>query len=50
MTSTMAVLHTQDLVDDTPYDQWNGSPQTLSERAARERALWATVAKGIQVE
>ncbi len=32
------------------YDQWNGSPQTLSERAARERALWATVAKGIQVE
>lgn len=32
------------------YDLWQGSPQTLQDRATRERALWATVTKGIQVE
>ncbi|MBV5294454.1 MAG: tripartite tricarboxylate transporter substrate binding protein [Curvibacter lanceolatus] len=32
------------------YDLWTGSPQLLTERAARELALWGTVAKGIQVE
>jgi len=32
------------------YDLWTGSPQVLSERAARELALWATVTKGIQVQ
>jgi tripartite-type tricarboxylate transporter receptor subunit TctC len=29
------------------YDLWTGSPQVLAERAARELALWGTVAKGI---
>ena len=32
------------------YDLWTGSPQLLAERAARDLALWGTVAKGIQVE
>jgi len=32
------------------YDLWTGSPATLAERAARELALWGTVAKGVQVE
>jgi tripartite-type tricarboxylate transporter receptor subunit TctC len=32
------------------YDLWLGSPQTLSDRAAKELAMWATVTKGIQVE
>lgn len=32
------------------YDLWTGSPQLLTERAARDLALWGTVAKGIQVE
>lgn len=32
------------------YDLWSGSPQLLAERAARDLALWGTVAKGIQVE
>lgn len=32
------------------YDLWTGSPQILAERAARDLALWGTVAKGIQVE
>ncbi len=32
------------------YDLWTGTPQMLSERAARELALWSTVTKGIQVQ
>lgn len=32
------------------YDEWTGSPDTLAERAAKERALWATVTQGITVE
>lgn len=32
------------------YDEWVGSPQKLEERAAKERALWATVTDGIEVE
>lgn len=32
------------------YDLWTGPPQVLAERAARDLALWGTVAKGIQVE
>lgn len=32
------------------YDLWTGNPQLLAERAARDLALWGTVAKGIQVE
>lgn len=32
------------------YEPWTGSPATLAERAARERAIWATVTKGIEVE
>jgi tripartite-type tricarboxylate transporter receptor subunit TctC len=29
------------------YDEWTGSAQTLAERAAKERAMWATVTHGI---
>ena len=29
------------------YDLWTGTPQALTERTARELALWATVAKTI---
>lgn len=32
------------------YDLWLGSPKTLSDRATKELAMWATVTKGIQVE
>ena len=32
------------------YDIWTGSPQLVTERAARELALWGTVTKGIQVQ
>lgn len=32
------------------YDEWIGSPQILTDRAAKERALWATVTEGIEVE
>ncbi len=32
------------------YDEWTGSPQKLAERAASERAMWATVTQGIVVD
>ncbi|WP_313296259.1 tripartite tricarboxylate transporter substrate binding protein [Diaphorobacter sp.] len=32
------------------YDEWTGAPQLLSERAAKERAMWATVTQGIVVD
>ncbi len=32
------------------YDEWTGSPQKLAERATKERAMWATVTKGIEIE
>ncbi len=32
------------------YDEWTGSPQKLAERAAKERAMWATVTHGIVVD
>ncbi|MFI5446347.1 Bug family tripartite tricarboxylate transporter substrate binding protein [Polaromonas sp. UC242_47] len=32
------------------YELWLGSPKTLSDRAAKELAMWGSVTKGIQVE
>ena len=32
------------------YDEWTGAPQKLAERAAKERAMWATVTQGITVD
>ena len=32
------------------YEEWVGTPQTLSERAAKERQMWSTVAQGIVVD
>ncbi|WP_370680527.1 Bug family tripartite tricarboxylate transporter substrate binding protein [Comamonas sp. GB3 AK4-5] len=31
------------------YDEWTGAPQTLTDRAAKERAMWATVTQGIEI-
>ncbi|MFT3721889.1 Bug family tripartite tricarboxylate transporter substrate binding protein [Pseudorhodoferax sp.] len=32
------------------YEPWSGQPAVLAERAAKERATWATVTQGIQVD
>ena len=32
------------------YDEWQGEPQKLTDRAAKERAMWATVTQGIMVD
>lgn len=32
------------------YEEWTGSPQKLADRAAKERAMWATVTQGIVVD
>ncbi|MDR1969064.1 MAG: tripartite tricarboxylate transporter substrate binding protein [Burkholderiaceae bacterium] len=32
------------------YEEWTGEPQKLADRAARERAMWATVTQGIVID
>ena len=32
------------------YEEWTGSPQKLADRAAKERAMWATVTQGVVVD
>jgi hypothetical protein len=32
------------------YDLWSGAPGLVIERARKERAMWATVTKGIEVD
>ena len=32
------------------YDEWTGSPEKLTERAAKERQMWSTVTQGIVVD
>lgn len=32
------------------YEAWSGAPRLVAERAAKERAMWATVTKGIEIE
>lgn len=46
----LAQTELRDKLVEQGYDLWLGSPQTLSDRAAKELAMWATVTKGIQVE
>lgn len=46
----LAQVELRDKLVEQGYDLWLGSPQTLSDRAAKELAMWATVTKGIQVE
>lgn len=46
----LAQAELRDKLVEQGYDLWLGSPQTLSDRAAKELAMWATVTKGIQVE
>ena len=51
--ATLKALATEELrskLIEQGYDLWIGSPKTLSDRAARELAMWAAVTKGIQVE
>jgi tripartite-type tricarboxylate transporter receptor subunit TctC len=35
---------------DQGYDAWTGTPEQVAQRAAAERAQWATVAKGISID
>lgn len=32
------------------YEVWTGPPHTLSDRASKERAMWAPVTQGIEIE
>jgi tripartite-type tricarboxylate transporter receptor subunit TctC len=38
------------LWNDQGYDRWPGTAESMAAQASRERAMWATVTKGINVE
>jgi len=48
--AALAQPELQKRLKDLGYDEWTGSPQKLAERAAQERAMWATVTQGIVVD
>ena len=51
--TTRKALATEDLrvkLIEQGYDLWLGAPKVLSDRAAKDLAMWASVTKGIQVE
>ena len=37
-------------LEEMGYVVWTGAPRVLAERAEKERAMWATVTKGIEIE
>ncbi len=37
-------------LEEMGYELWTGAPKLLADRGAKERAMWATVTKGIEIE
>ncbi|MFG5409996.1 tripartite tricarboxylate transporter substrate binding protein [Piscinibacter sakaiensis] len=37
-------------LEELGYELWTGAPRLVAERAQKERAMWATVTKGIEIE
>lgn len=50
MNAALAQPEFKQRLKDLGYEEWTGSPQTLADRAAKERAMWATVTEGIVVD
>jgi tripartite-type tricarboxylate transporter receptor subunit TctC len=37
-------------LEEMGYELWSGPPKLVADRGAKERAMWATVTKGIEIE
>lgn len=37
-------------LEEMGYELWTGAPKLVTDRGAKERAMWATVTKGIEIE
>lgn len=37
-------------LEEMGYELWTGAPKLLADRGTKERAMWATVTKGIEIE
>lgn len=48
--SILAQAEVQARLKELGYEPWAGGPSVLADRAAKERATWATVTQGIQVD
>ncbi len=50
VTKALAQPELKARLEEMGYELWTGAPKLLAERAQKERALWATVTKGIEIE
>lgn len=50
MNKVLAQAEVKDKLHEMGYELWSGAPKLLADRGNKERAMWATVTKGIEVE
>jgi len=50
ITRALAQPELHNRLDEMGYELWTGAPKLLADRASKERAMWATVTKGIEIE
>lgn len=50
ITKALAQPELKAKLEEMGYELWTGAPRLLAERGAKERAMWATVTKGIELE
>jgi tripartite-type tricarboxylate transporter receptor subunit TctC len=50
MVKVLAQAEIKDKLKEMGYELWSGAPKLLADRGTKERAMWATVTKGIEIE
>ncbi len=50
VTKALAQPELKARLEEMGYELWTGAPKLVAERAQKERALWASVTKGIEIE
>jgi tripartite-type tricarboxylate transporter receptor subunit TctC len=46
----LALPEVKEKLQEMGYELWSGAPKVLADRGNKERAMWATVTKGIEIE
>ena len=50
MNRALATPELKAKLEEAGYTVWTGTAKAVAERAEKERAMWATVTKGIQID
>ncbi|MBI5257773.1 MAG: tripartite tricarboxylate transporter substrate binding protein [Burkholderiales bacterium] len=50
ITKALAQPELKAKLEEMGYELWTGAPKLLADRAQKERAMWATVTKGIEID